>query len=371
MTKNSPTASTYKIAVLPGDGIGPEVMAPCLAALDLLEKKAGDFKLCFQECAGGGGHYRDTGEELPAETWSAVKSADAILFGAMGLPEVRKPDGTEINPQIALRMELKLFAGVRRVRTLPGVPSPLVDPRSRTLDFVIIREQTEGMFADFAQGAREGNEKAIDRCVITRAASERLFDFSFRWTQARKAQGHPGKLTCIDKANVLGTMAFFRIIFTERAAHYPDTETETAYVDATALNLVRAPWNFDVIVSENLMGDILSDLAAALVDGMGFAPSGDIGEDHALFQPAHGSAPDIAGRGRANPTAMFLSAAMMLEWLGSRHQNGALTRAGQILEQAVIDAFKDGHLRTAEFGGPDGTAQVSAAVNKAIAKAVY
>lgn len=359
MTTECPT---YDIAVLPGDGIGPEVTAPCLDILNRLAKHSGGFQFRFQDCAGGGGHYRDYGEELPADTWAAVRSADAILFGAMGLPEVRKPDGTEINPQIELRMELELFAGVRRVRSVPGVPIPLADPRAKEIDFVIIREQTEGMFADYMKGQREGDDRAIDRCVITRAASERIFNFSFQLAQARKSQGHAGKLTCIDKANVLNAMAFFRDVFISYAKHYPDIETESVYVDAMALNLVRTPWQYDVIVSENLMGDILSDLAAALVGGMGFAPSGDIGTKHAMFQPAHGSAPDITGSGKANPTAMFLSAAMMLDWLGANQNNEALVQAGEILERAVINVFKESGIRTAELGGSDGTTAVADAV---------
>lgn len=136
---------------------------------------------------------------------------------------------------------------------------------------MLIREQTEGMFADFTKGVREDNERAIDRCVITRAASERVFDFSFNLARTRKEQGFAGKLTCVDKANVLNTMAFFREIFNDRATQFSDIETESVYVDAMALNLVRAPWQYDVIVAENLMGDILSDLAASLVGGMGFA----------------------------------------------------------------------------------------------------
>ncbi|MEL0105578.1 MAG: isocitrate/isopropylmalate dehydrogenase family protein [Rhodospirillaceae bacterium] len=365
MTETANTPS-YNIAVLPGDGIGPEIIPPCLNILEQLSVQLDGFRFEFQDCVGGAGHYRDTGEELPAETWAAVKSTDAILFGAMGLPEVRKPDGTEINPQIDLRMALELFAGVRRVRSIPGVPVSLSDPRAQEIDFVLIREQTEGMFADFTKGVREDNERAIDRCVITRAASERVFDFSFNLARTRKEQGFAGKLTCVDKANVLNTMAFFREIFNDRATQFSDIETESVYVDAMALNLVRAPWQYDVIVAENLMGDILSDLAASLVGGMGFAPSGDIGHDHAMFQPAHGSAPDIAGSGKANPTAMLLSASMMLDWLGTRHNNDALVQAGSLLERAVIETFKGGKIKTAEFGGTDRTETVTATVLNSI-----
>jgi 3-isopropylmalate dehydrogenase len=198
--------------------------------------------------------------------------------------------------------------------------------------------------------------------MITRDVCERLFDFSFRLAERRRARGAPGRVTCVDKANVFASMAFFRKIFNERAACFPDLKADHWYVDAMALELVRRPWEFDVLVMENMFGDILSDLAAALVGGMGYAPSADIGDRHALFQPAHGSAPDIVGRGLANPTAMFLSAAMMLEWLGQTRDSGACCDAAETLERAVERAFSGGGLRTCEYGGSDGTAEVTRAV---------
>jgi 3-isopropylmalate dehydrogenase len=359
------TPFRFDIAVLPGDGIGPDVVAPCLDLLRAAASRVGGFSLDFTGHAAGALEYRRNGDALPAETLAACRSADAILLGAMGWPEVRYPDGTEIAPQLDLRTELGLFAGVRPARTLPGVGPILADPRASALDIVIIRESIEGLFALRDQGIVVDDREARDTMVITRDVCEPLFDFSFEFTRKRKQRGAPGRLTCVDKANVFASMAFFRKIFDERHALNADITADHAYVDATALNLVRRPWDFDVMVTENMFGDILSDLAAALIGGMGFAPSADIGLEHAVFQPCHGSAPDIAGQGIANPTATFLSGAMMLQWLGDKHACPAAVTAGQLLREAVDEAFRRG-ARPYEIGGTDSTTAITAAVAKAL-----
>ena len=174
-------------------------------------------------------------------------------------------------------------------------------------------------------------------------------------------------MTCVDKANVFVSMAFFRKIFDERARNFPDIEARHHYVDAAALDLVKRPWDFDVMVMENMFADILSDVGGGIVGGMGLAPSAEIGLEHALFQPAHGSAPDIAGRGLANPTAMLLSTAMMLEWLGHRHGQERLVEAADALDQAVERAFAEGAAFPVEIGGPHGTAEITRAVMDRIA----
>jgi 3-isopropylmalate dehydrogenase len=245
------------------------------------------------------------------------------------------------------------------VKLMRGLRLPLADPRAARIDLVLVRESTEGLFAARGKTVLDGREAARDTMTITRAASERLFHFSFRLAGRRKAGGRPGMVTCVDKANVLGAFAFFRGIFDEVARQYPDIRADRMYVDAAALNLVRRPWDFDVLVTENMLGDILSDLGAALMGGMGLAPSGDIGLDHAVFQPCHGSAPDIAGTGRANPTATFLSAAMMLEWLGERHHDEAAVAAGRLIATAVEQAFEGGDLVPTELGGEAGTAAIA------------
>jgi 3-isopropylmalate dehydrogenase len=354
------TKTTYAIAVLPGDGIGREVTA---AALELLRALAPRIGRRFDTTThpAGAQHYLDRGESLPAATLDACRAADAILFGAMGLPHVRGADGTEIIPQLDIRFALDLYAGVRPIRTWPGLPVPLASPRAAEIDLVLVRESTEGLFWARGRGVVEA-DAAYDTMKITRAGTARVSDFALRLARQRKARGKRGHVTNVDKANVFTSMAFWRQVFSERAAAFPDVLTDHAYVDAMALNLVMKPWVYDVLVTENMFGDILSDLIAALAGGMGMAPSADIGDRHALFQPAHGTAPDIAGQGIANPTAMLLSTAMMLDWLGERHGDTVLVDGARAIEMAVQSAFESGAVRPREFGGTSGTADITRAV---------
>jgi 3-isopropylmalate dehydrogenase len=306
---------------------------------------------------------------LPRAALDAVRDSDATLLGAMGWPEIRYPDGTEIAPQLDLRNEFGLYAGVRPVKTLPAMPRVLADGRAKSLDFVIVRESTEGLFASRGKGTILADREARDTMVITRDACERLFDFSFQLARTRKANGSKGMVTCVDKANVFSSMAFFRKVFDERAALNPDIEATHAYVDATALFMVRKPWDLDVLVTENMFGDILSDLGAGLMGGMGFAPSADIGARHAVFQPCHGTAPDIAGRDMANPTAMFLSAAMMLDWLADRHRAPKAAIAARLIRGAIDKVFEEG-VKPFETGGHDGTTAITQRVLGALETSV-
>jgi 3-isopropylmalate dehydrogenase len=344
-----------KICVLPGDGIGVEVIE---ATLPILQKVQKGFSLEFQTYPAGAQHYKKTGEALPEKTFEAARDADAMLFGAMGWPSIRYPDGTEIAPQLDLRFRLELYAGVRPVRAIPGIPLPLADPRAKEIDLVVVRESTEGLFASRGKGVVEDDREARDTMVITRKGSERVHEFSFRLAAKRRRK----MVTCVDKANVFASMAFFRRIFDEVAARHPGIEARHHYIDATALDLVRRPWDFDVLVTENMFGDIISDQTAALIGGMGMAPSGDIGDKHGLFQPCHGSAPDIAGQGKANPTACILSAAMMLDWLAERSRNDALAQAARRIEKAVDVIFQSQKLKPFEFGGKAGTQAIRDAV---------
>jgi len=355
---------SFHIAVLAGDGIGPEVMTPALEVLRQVEATTPNLKFRFTEAPAGAGHYRDTGKSMPESTIKLCRDADAILLGACGLPEVRYPDGTEIMPQVELRFIFDLYAGVRPARLVPGVPSPIVGADRHGIDLVLIRESTEGLFASMGKGVVTHDE-ARETLVITRKTSQRLFDFSFRLAERRKARSRPGKLTCVDKANVFKAYAFFRQIFDDTGARYPEVATERLYVDACSAMLVKRPWDFDVMVMENMFGDILSDLTAGLVGGMGMAPSADIGDTHAVFQPCHGTAPDIMGKGLANPSAMILSTAMMLEWLADKHDHAPAAEAAQRIEAAVDRAFATG-MKPREFGGPDGTAAVAKAVLAAL-----
>ncbi len=355
---------SYSIAVLPGDGIGREVVA---AALQVLQAAAPGMGRRFETAdhPAGAQHYLDCGVALPDTTLDACRRADAILFGAMGLPHVRGADGTEIIPQLDIRFALDLYAGVRPIRAFAGLPGPLADPRADQVDLVLVRESTEGLFHARGRGRLEGDgdgQAAYDTMKITRAGTARVCDFALRLARRRKEQGKPGRVTNVDKANVFASMAFWRQVFDERARAYPDVPVEHAYVDAMALNLVMKPWAYDVLVTENMFGDILSDLIAALAGGMGMAPSADIGDDFALFQPAHGTAPDIAGQGIANPTATILSATMMLDWLAQRHGDAALSDGARAIEASLAAAFATGLVRPREFGGRSSTADIVRAV---------
>src|SRR5205085_6883944 len=330
----------FHIAVLAGDGIGPEVMAP---ALDILRKieKTSDLKFRFTEAPAGANHYLATGKSMPDSTVRLCDEADAILLGACGLPSVRYPDNTEIMPQVELRFHFDLYAGVRPARLIPGVPSPIVGADTRGIDLVVIRESTEGLFASMGKGVVTDTE-ARETLVITRNTSKRLFEFSFRLAERRKARGRPGGLTCVDKANVFRAFAFFRRVFDEAAERHPGVKADHLYVDACSALLVKRPWDFDVLVTENMFGDILSDLAASLIGGLGMAPSADIGDNNAMFQPCHGTAPDITGQGKANPTAMILSTAMMLDWLADKRGVEGAAEAGERIERAVDKAYAGG-----------------------------
>jgi 3-isopropylmalate dehydrogenase len=354
-------SDSFHIVVLPGDGIGPEVMAPALAVLEQVAAATQGLSFRFTQAAAGAGHYRDHGESMPESTIKLCEQADAILLGACGLPHIRYPDNTEIMPQVELRFIFDLYAGVRPCRLIPGIPSPIVGAAERGIDLVVIRESTEGLFASMGKGVVTNDSEARETLLITRKTSERLFEFSFRYAERRKQRGAPGKLTCVDKANAFKAYAFFRKMFDECAARHPDVATDRLYVDACSALLVRRPWDFDVMVMENMFGDILSDLTAGLIGGMGMAPSADIGDTHAVFQPCHGTAPDIMGKGLANPTAMILSAALMLDWLADKHGHAGAGGAARAIETAVDRVFAAG-VRPCEFGGSDGTAAIAKAV---------
>jgi 3-isopropylmalate dehydrogenase len=351
--------NAFHIAVLAGDGIGPEVMAPAIEVLRKIETKSG-LSFRFTEAPAGANHYLAAGKSMPDTTIKLCEEADAILLGACGLPSVRYPDNTEIAPQIELRFIFDLYAGVRPARLIPGVPSPIVGADQRGIDLVVIRESTEGLFASMGKGVVT-HEEARETMVITRKTSERLFEFSFRLAERRKARGKPGMLTCVDKANVFKAFAFFRGIFDEIEKKHPDVKTDRLYVDACSAMLVKRPWDFDVMVMENMFGDIVSDITASLIGGLGMAPSADIGDKYAVFQPCHGTAPDIMGQGKANPTGMILSAAMMLDWLADKHGVESAAEAGETIERAVDQVYAGG-IKPMEFGGSNGTADITKAV---------
>ena len=354
--------TSYRVAVVAGDGLGPEVIASATDVLDAACRAVSGFDLEFVAAPAGAATYQATGEALPAASLSSCRAADAIFLGACGLPGVRYPDGTEIIPQVTLRIVLDLYAGIRPALQRAGVPSALAgDP---AIDFVVVRESTEGIFASLGGGIVLGDALATDTQIITRRGTERVVRAAFRLAR-RRGRREP-RVTCVDKANILRSFAFFRKVFDEVAAEFPDIAADHLYVDAAAMEMVRRPGRFDVLVTENLLGDILSDLAAGLVGGLGVAPSADLGDHHAVFQPCHGTAPDIAGRGVANPLAAILSGVMLLDHLADARDDPAPRASARRIESAVAAALEAGEAQPADLGGSASTLEATRAVLRRI-----
>ncbi len=338
-----------RVVLLPGDGIGPEIIAP---AVEVLAAVGADFD--YEEHVFGGASIDAHGTALTDETLAACRAADAVLLAAVGGPKWDTTDPDQPRPEqglLGLRKGLGLFANLRPVKPLPALydASPLRREIIDGTDLLVVRELTGGIY--FGEKTRTA-DSASDACVYTRAEIERIARVAFR-----AAHSH---VTSVDKANVLETSRLWREVVRElHAAEFAEIELEHLLVDNAAMRLVSAPRNFEVIVTENMFGDILSDEAAMLTGSLGMLPSASLGEDGTpgVFEPVHGSAPDIAGQGVANPLAMFLSAALML-----RHGFGMETEAAAV-ESAVDRALADG-LRTPDLGGDAGTAQATQAVLK-------
>ncbi|WP_231700950.1 isocitrate/isopropylmalate dehydrogenase family protein [Aliiruegeria sabulilitoris] len=350
------------IALIKGDGIGIEVADSAVRIVNASLSAVGAPLPIYDEIQAGAAYFRQTGIDIEPDGEARAGEADAIFLGAVGLPSVRHADGTEISPHLRLRDRYGLYAGIRPVKAYPNIPRRLADPRAAGIDMVILRESTEGLFYSAAVHGRSiivGDEAVYDTLRISREVSEKLHRFAFRLARKRKSRGRPGKLTCVDKANVFASLAFFRKIFDEIRPEFPDIDVAHAYVDAQALDLVRKPWEVDVLVTENMFGDILSDLAGGLVGGMGMAACGEIGDEIGLFQPAHGSAPDIMGQDKANPLAAILSGALMLDYLGEKRALSECNAAAALIEAAVARGFAENRLRPDEFGGDMGTEAVT------------
>ncbi|QOZ26759.1 isocitrate/isopropylmalate dehydrogenase family protein [Bradyrhizobium sp. CCBAU 51753] len=353
----------YKIAVVHGDGIGPEVAG---AALAVLQASVQAGTLQFEEYPAGATHFLETGESFPAKSFEGCRAADAILHGAAGIPGVVHRDGTEagLDFTLSLRFKLDLYANVRPIKLYKGVPSPLGRPGA--IDYVIVRENSEGLYAARGAGALLREEVAVDTLVQTRKGIERVVRFAFELARTRNGSPKDGRrrVTCCDKANVLRTYAFFRAVFDEVAKGYPDIEAEHVLVDAMTVHLVNKPSHFDVIVTENMFGDIISDLGAATVGGMGMSPSEEVGDGIGFFQASHGSAPDIAGKGLANPYGTILAAILMLRRLDQRYRDNRLRLGADRIEAAVRAGLEDAALRTRDIGGDATTSQVVDALLK-------
>ncbi|GAA0780473.1 isocitrate/isopropylmalate dehydrogenase family protein [Roseibium denhamense] len=360
-----------KIALIKGDGIGVDVADAALKVIEAALHKTGQSMPHYDEIQAGAGYFHETGRDIEPGGEERAETADAIFLGAIGLPSIRHEDGTEISPHLRLRDRFGLYAGVRPVKAYPNAPQRLADPRAAGIDLIILRESTEGLFYSAAAHKRSlvvNDDEVQDILRITRKTTTKLHQFAFDLARKRRNKGTSGKLTCVDKANVFTSLAFFRQIFDEVRADNTDVPVSYNYVDAQALDLVRKPWEFDVLVTENMFGDILSDLAGGLVGGMGMAACAEIGDDTGLFQPAHGSAPDIMGQDKANPLAAILSGALMLDYLASKLGQPALSDAADLINQSVETGFQENLLRPFEFGGDMGTKAIARTVAERVAQ---
>jgi isocitrate dehydrogenase (NAD+) len=326
----------YRIALIPGDGIGPEVT---LAAQRVVQAAGVDVD--WQVVAAGQSALDTQGSPLPAETLEAVRKTVATLKGPTATPS-----GTGFRSvNVEMRQKLQLFANYRPARSMPGVPS-----RFENVDLIVIRENTEGLYSGLEHEVVPGVVESLR--VITEVASERIAHFAF---ETARRMGRK-KVTCVHKANILKLSdGLFLRTFRRAAETYPDIQADDCIVDAAAMKLVLNPHSFDVLVMENLFGDILSDLTSGLVGGLGLAPSANMGRGWAVFEAVHGSAPDIAGKGIANPTALILSAVLMLRYL---EELGAADR----IERAIHAVYARGEIRTGDLGGKATTDQFTDAV---------
>lgn len=336
MSTSNKKDNKYQIAVIPGDGIGKEVMEATISVLDELNI---DFDYVYgiagDEC------NEEHGTPLPQETIDIIRDSDACLFGAAG--------ETAADVIVKIRQEMKMFANLRPVKSYPNTKSIF-----ENVDFMIVRENTEGLY--IANQEEESEDGAIAKRIITREAEKRIINYAFQYAK----DNNRTKVTAVHKANVLKkTDGLFKKIFYEVAEKYPDIDTEDFYVDATAMYLVTQPQEFQVIVTTNLFGDILSDEGAGLVGGLGLTPSANIGADGALFEPVHGSAPDIAGQQKANPIAMMLSAIMMLRYLGENE-------AANKFDAAILKVLNEGKTLTSDLGGSSTTIEVAQAIKDSL-----
>lgn len=351
---------TYKIAAIPGDGIGKEVIAAGVEVLNALAKRAGGFQFKFDHFDWGSDYYKKHGIMMPENGRDAIKDHDAIFFGAVGAPDV--PDHITLwGLRLAICQPFDQYANVRPTRILPGIVSPLRNVTGPELDWVIVRENSEGEYAGVGGRVHKGlpEEVATDVAMFTRAGVARIIRFAFNLARSRPRK----KLTIVTKSNAQRHgMVMWDDIALEVAAEFPDVQWDKMLVDAMTMRMTLRPETLDTIVATNLHADILSDLAAALAGSLGIAPTANINPERkfpSMFEPIHGSAFDITGKGIANPTGTFWTATMMLDHLGE-------PKAGARLMRAVERVTADKNLHTPDLGGKATTRQVTDAVIKSI-----
>ena len=380
--------SEYRLTVLPGDGTGREVTAEARRVIEVFE---GNSPMSFEitEIPCGGQYFLETGDEWPEGSFEHCRdNSDAILLGAIGWPGARMPNGDMAGGQVilGLRSGLDLYANIRPVKLYQGVQHKVHGEHTQIWDpdlinMVFIRENTEGLYhrllrrsAQAAVGAKdeplatpefpglEGEEVAWDPRPITRRGSERVIRFAFDLAKRRQSQQDPQRVTCVDKSNVLDGCRLFRKVFDEIAEEYEDIETQRDYIDAFTMWLVRDPEDLDVVVLPNMFGDIATDLASVLQGGMGMAASANIGDEHMLFEPVHGSSPKYAGQGKVNPIAAISSVQLMFDNLGARHDDPDAVLCADILESAISSHLAEGGVVTYDLGGSASTSEVGQAI---------
>ncbi|HJT88927.1 MAG TPA: tartrate dehydrogenase [Bryobacteraceae bacterium] len=344
---------TFTIAVIAGDGVGTEVVPQAKRVLDAIAKKH-QVAFAFQDFDWGAEHYFRWGRMMPAGAIDLLQPCDAILLGAVGHPKI--PDHVTLNGLLLpIRRSFDQYANVRPAYLYPGVQSPLAGRKGGDIDFVVVRENTEGEYAQVGGFVYhlQPEEIAIQTSVFTRRGIERVVRFAFELAAQRNKKK---RVTSITKSNAQGySMVLWDRTFQEVASEFPDIETESLLVDAAAMNFIRRPQSFDVVVGSNLFCDILSDLSAAIIGSMGLAASANLDPERrfpSMFEPVHGSAPDIAGKGIVNPLAAILSAGMMLDHL-------ELGEAARQVEAAVAATLADGNARTPDLGGQSSTEEVT------------
>jgi tartrate dehydrogenase/decarboxylase/D-malate dehydrogenase len=347
---------THRIAVIAGDGIGQEVIPVGTAVLEGAASLHG-FRLAWERFPWGSDRFLAEGRMMPEDALDRLRDFAAIYFGAVGDPRIQ--DNVTLNGLLLpIRRGFDQYACVRPAVLYPGVRSPLAGKNAGEIDFVVVRENTEGEYAQVGGLVHSGTaeEVAVQAAVFTRAGTERVIRFAFELARGR---GRKRLVTSVTKSNAQGfSMVFWDRIFVEIAREFPEIRTESLLVDAACMDLVRRPESFDVIVASNLFGDILTDLSAAITGSLGLAPSANLNPTRrfpSLFEPVHGSAPDIAGRGVANPLAAVLAGVMMLDFLGE-------SAASRQVEQAVVSLLEAGSPWTRDLGGSAGTAEVGAEI---------
>jgi tartrate dehydrogenase/decarboxylase / D-malate dehydrogenase len=346
--------SVPKIAVIPGDGIGQEVMREAIKVLDELEKMYPTFSIEKETFEWNSEYYLKTGRMMPEDGLEQLQSFDAILFGAMGDPRV--PDHVTVWDFIMpIRKTFEQYVNMRKIQTLPGIPSPFTEQKLINLTF--FRENAEGEYSNIGGRLYNGkdDEIAVQNTVMTRRGIERIASYAFEYA----ARSGKRKVTSVTKSNaIIHSMRFWDEVVERVGNHYPDIQLESYYVDAFAAHLVNRPETFEVAVASNLFGDILTDMGAALVGGLGISPSGNINPDRkypSMFEPIHGSAPDIAGKQLANPIAQIWSLALMLEFL----ERDDLS---DVVMDAIISVLTKGDVLSRDLGGSASTCKVGDAI---------